>query len=187
MIGAAVLVLAAVGAFWLVNNRAGDELAGRAVATNASASPTATASPTASATSTATAATSAPAAVPAMVAGGRNPFLQPGGTPATGSLGSSGPGSPASTSAFPSTSASPSASPSTSSGTAGSSGTTGPIYLGLYAFSGNKAVFWVNDTRYQVAVGGSFADFTYTSKTSSDCARVRWGKDGTPTTIAPAR
>jgi hypothetical protein len=187
MIGAAVLVLAAVGAFLLVSKGAGDEVAGGAAAATGPVRSTVSATPSGTAT------TSASATVPAVVAVGRNPFLQPEGAAATGSPGSSGmsgsldPGSSAGTSASPSTSASAgtSASPPASSGTTGSTGITGPIYVGLYAFSGGKAVFWVNDTRYQVAVDGTFADFTYLSKTSSDCARVRWGKDGTPTTICP--
>lgn len=161
--GAAVLVVAAVSGFVLVNNTGGNDVqgtmpAGRSPRTGSSAAAT----PSASATTT----------MAAPVPTGRNPFLPPGGAAPAGSAGSTsvdgGPG--------------PSASAATSAAsTVTTTVTASPIYVGLYGFSGSKAVFWVNDTKYQVAVGGSFEGFTYSAKTSSTCVTVT--KAGTTSSL----
>jgi hypothetical protein len=66
--------------------------------------------------------------------------------------------------------------------TATATATASSTYVGLYAFSGSQATFWVNDTKYEVSEGSSFGEFTYRGKTSSSCAEVVTG-GGTSTTI----
>lgn len=158
VIGAGVLVLAAVAAFVLLN-RFGGEVDPEPVVSHPAPAAAPTTSPS----------TGPPASSPQGVVvapTGRNPFLQPGGG-----------GSPAG-SADPS--ASTGASVSAGTTTAPSAATATATYVGLYGFSGSKAIFWVNDTKYQVAVGDTFAGFTYASKSGS-CAKV--SRSGTTTTV----
>jgi hypothetical protein len=160
IIGAGVVVagLAGVGVFALVNNSGGGEQAGSAPGYSVPVRTTA-------ATATPSGSASAAAEVPS----GRNPFLLPSSTVAASATASGGTES--------------------SSPTGGSAGTpvvtatvaASPLYVGLYGFSGSKAVLWVNDTEYQVTVGDTFAGLTYTAKTSSGCAQVT--KGATTTTI----
>jgi hypothetical protein len=165
--GAAVLVLAAAGGFVLLKGSGADVTAPGAVASHVAR----TTSPSAPASAGPT--TASGAAVPT----GRNPFIGPAAT-ASGAI------------TDPSGSASSTAS-STASVTASASAPAATVtrtaapatYVGLYGFSGSKAVFWVNDTKYQVAAGASFAGFTYTSKTTAGCAMVKHGT--TTSTLCP--
>jgi hypothetical protein len=160
---AGALVAAGVAGYLLLGNGSGDGASSGPVVTHASRMTT---TPSASATGSATVTT------PAVVGTGRDPFAQPSGqasAPAAGSA-SAGTGADSSTASAAGTSA------ATVTVTAAPS-----VYLGLYAFTGTKATFWVNDQSYQVDPGGTFAGFTYTSKTSATCAKVT--KSGTATTI----
>jgi hypothetical protein len=171
--GAGVLVLVAVGVFVLVNNSGGDTASTGPLPTHAArtTSPSALASGSGSATA------------PAVASTGRNPFIPPAGAAVTFIPGSSG----GTTSASASTSAT-----TTATATATASATTvtrtvtsNPVYVGLYGFSGSKAVFWVNATKYQVSVGHTFNAFTYVSKSSAGCAKIRRTGTAHATTICP--
>jgi len=156
--GAVVLAGLAVGGFVLVNGSGADGPGG-AVATHVTRGPTPGGS---------TSPTPSGAVTPVVPATGRNPFASPPGTSAAGTdpaaVGSSGGASPAAS-------------------TVTATVTATPRYVGLYGFSGSKAVFWVNDAKYTVAVGGTFAGFSYTQKTSAGCAKVT--ASGTSTTLCP--
>jgi hypothetical protein len=79
------------------------------------------------------------------------------------------------------TAGSPAAGGSVAPSAATTTVTADPTYVGLYALSSSRATFWVNDAKYQVSVGGTFAGFTYAAKTSSTCVRLT--RDGENTTI----
>jgi hypothetical protein len=158
--GAAVLVAAAVTAFLLLGDGSGGGVDAGPVVTHAGR----TTAPTASATGSATVTT------PAVEGTGRNPFVQPSGQAAGSGSAGTGTGTDGAI---------------TSVGAVGSVSTVtvtaDPVYLGLYAFTGTKATFWVNDQSYRVDPGGAFAGFVYTGKSSATCARVT--RSGTATTI----
>lgn len=163
LLGVLLLGIAAVGAYAVfISGGAGPGSSqASSVTSTASRSRGPSASRGAPATVTSATATSSKPNLPGAAATGRNPFVPIGGADAT-TGGASG-----------------SASASTTTSTATSTGTV--TYVGLYAFSGTKATFWVNDQEYQVAPGGTFAGFTYASKSSSTCAKL--SKSGTTTQI----
>jgi hypothetical protein len=99
--------------------------------------------------------------------------MAPAGTGTTFSPGPSG--------TNPDTAGSPAAGGSVTPSAGTTTVTADPTYVGLYALSSSRAIFWVNDTKYQVAVGGTFAGFTYAAKTSSTCVRLT--RDGENTTL----
>ena len=160
-VGGAALVAVAAVAGLLFSGGGGDAgTAGPAVTHAARTTvPSASATPTPSVAGT-----------PAGVSSGRNPFLPPAGAAGVSggaTTATDGSGQPASA---PASAAAPTVTV-----------TSNATYVGLYALSGSKATFWVNDTQYQVSAGGTFAGFTYTGKSSTSCANVT--KSGTTTTI----
>jgi hypothetical protein len=161
--GAALAVAGAIVGFVLLNPAGGGDATGSAVTPGVHRTAGTSAPTTASRT-----------ALPALVSG-RNPFVLPSG--AAAGTGTATSASDAATGTADSANGTAPAAGSTPTPTP----TATPTFVGLYGFTGSNATFWVNDTRYQVSEGSSFAGFTYTSKSSSGCANVT--RSGTTTAI----
>jgi hypothetical protein len=151
---AAVVVLAGTG--WMLLGSGTQDTASIAIATHQPLSRTKSASATA---------TSAKPSK-ALRTTGRNPFQGSGANPATGTSSST-------------SSSSVSSSSSTSSATATVTLTSAPVYavlMSLTSTSPVKGVFWVNDAKFTVTAGAKFDSgaFTFVSKTSSTCAKVKY-------------